>query len=342
MTTRGITLVVAVVAALIGVAALWLWRPRLAESMPFTQKQASSPSTSAAPSWSIVTAMAEYPQLSFKKMSREEATKISTARLLKDHSADWKVALNFYGKVVDENNQPVAGATAHMEWNTIGGTSTAQTISDGEGLFSLTGQHGKVLGVRVEKGGYYTVEGGAGNVSFEYADPSVSWWYEPDPNNPVIFHLRIKGEGAKLIRKSLDVPLNPNHPQNQVNLLQGFVRPGGVLTITSDESKFLPGNQPFPWTFSLRMSEGGLVETTDQFPFMAPTNGYTPTINLDMTNTDPSVWQDGVGKTYYFYLPSTDTYGRITINKIVGVPVVTVNYCYNLTPGNRVLEPASK
>jgi hypothetical protein len=286
-----------------------------------------------------------YQQLSLKTMSKDEALRIYLQKIHQDQSYDWKVALDFYGKVVDENNQPVPGASARLEWNTIavpGGTAYQRISSDGNGLFSLTGRCGKVLEVRVEKDGYYTVQGGKGALAFEYADPSSPYWYEPDPNSPVIFHLRKKGEGSKLFSKTLTVPLNNSHPQDRVNLMQGFIKPDGVLTITTDKSKFLPGNQPFPWTFGLSMSEGGLVETKEQFPFEAPTDGYTSTITLAMTNTDRSVWQSGVKKTYYFYLPSTNTYGRLTVDTSSSLPFVSLNYVYNLIPGNRVLEQAEK
>jgi hypothetical protein len=302
-----------------------------------------TPPTAIAPP-PVVTPLPEYPQLSLKKMSKDEATRIYIERLRKDPESEGKVDLNFYGKVVDENNQPVAGATAHMQWNTVGvpgGTAYGQAVSDGGGLFSLTQKHGKVLEVSVDKPGYYTVDGGAGGLAFEYADPSSPEYNEPDPNNPVIFHLRRKGEGAKLFSKSLDVPLSQNHPQDRVNLMQGFIKPDGVLTIASDTSKFLPGAQPFPWTVTLSMAEGGLIETSDQFPFMAPASGYTPTVTMDMTNLDRSIWRGSLTKTYYFYLPSTNTYGRMTVNASSSLPL-GLNYTYNPTPGSRVLEPATQ
>lgn len=346
MTKREIVLTIAIAVAVIGIAALWFWRPTpISEPVaptPVAQKPSALPPTPpAALAPPLPAPLSEYPQLSLKTMSMNEAQTIANRRLREDPAADWKVALNFYGKVVDENDQPVTGATVHYEWNTTwvpmsGGTAYADTFSDGAGLFSLTGQHGKILGVHIEKEGYYTDNGGHGDPSFEYANPSSPYWYEPDASNPVIFHLRRKGEGAKLFSKSLNI-----HSLDRVNLMQGFIKPDGVLTIATDFSKFLPGNQPFPWTASLSMAEGGLVETDDQFPFLAPTNGYTSTINFDMTNTDRSVWQDGVKKTYYFYLPSTNIYGRMTVTISSGLPV-GLSYVYNLTPGNRILEPASK
>ncbi len=284
----------------------------------------------------------EYPQLSLKTMSKAEALQIYVNRLRHDGQADWKIPMNFYGKVVDENNQPVSDAKVHFGWTTVGvpgNYAEAETSSNGEGLFSLTGQHGKELEVRVEKDGYYPVEHGNGILSFEFAQPAAANYYEPDSDNPVIFHLRKKGEGAKLFSKSLNVSLNNNHPQDRVNLMQGFIKSDGNLIIVADTSKFLPGAQPFPWTVTLNMTEGGLVETDSQFPFLAPTSGYISTVTMDMTNLDRSVWRGQMTKTYYFYLPSTNTYGRMTINASSSLPL-GLSYVYNLSPGGRVLEQA--
>jgi len=349
MTKREIILIVAIVIVVIGGVALVLWKLPSSPSVAEAAKSAVPPPHVPVPTQATApepdfTPSDEYPQLSLKTMSKDEALKIYLDRSRKDEKYDWKVALNFYGKVVDENNQPVVGANVHYSWNTAwvpGGSLFADTSSDGTGLFSLTGKRGKILEVTVSKEGYYPVEHGNGRLIFEYADPSSPEWYEPDPNSPVIFHLRRKGEGAKLFSKSFDVPLNQNHPQDRINLMQGFIKPDGVLTITSDTSKHVNGAEAFPWTVTLSMGEGGLVETDDQFPFMAPTSGYTSTVTMDMTNLDRSVWRGQMTKTYYFYLPSTNTYGRMTVNASSSLPL-GFSYAYNLAPGNRTLEPASK
>jgi len=38
--------------------------------------------------------------------------------------------------------------------------------------------------------------------------------------------------------------------------MEGFINPGGVLTITSDTSKYVNGAVAFPWTVTLSMAEG--------------------------------------------------------------------------------------
>ena len=61
-----------------------------------------------------------------KTMSQEEALQNYVDRFSKDPVWEGKVPLSFYGKVVDENNQPVAGASIRLQWNTtreLGGTA---------------------------------------------------------------------------------------------------------------------------------------------------------------------------------------------------------------------------
>jgi len=346
MTKREYFLFFAIFVVVVCLIAVWFGQSTPAEKTPKQPTATSSPPATQAssPPSALVDHMDDNLPLSLKSMSVDEATKIYLQRLKKDPDYDWKRPLNFYGKVIDENNQPVAGATAHFEWNTLDaqyGTAEGQALSDGEGRFSLTDKRGKVLEVHVEKDGYYSVDRGGSALPFEFAAPFSHDWYEADLNNPVIFHLRRKGEGANLFSKTLTIPVSRNHPQAQVNLMRGLVKPDGTLAITSDTSQFLPGAQAFPWTVELSMAEGGLLETDDQFPFLAPTSGYTSTVTIDMTNLDRSVWRGDVTKTFYFYLPSTNTYGRVTITASSSLSP-TLNDVYNLTPGSRVLEPENQ
>ena len=58
--------------------------------------------------------------------------------------------ISFYGKVVDEDGQPVSGATASFIWTDMSakGTSTVESVSDQQGLFLLDAVQGKRLQVR--------------------------------------------------------------------------------------------------------------------------------------------------------------------------------------------------
>jgi len=287
----------------------------------------------------ILNLFGTYPQISLTTMSRHEATELYVQRLNRDHGADWKVEINFFGKVLDENQQPVPGATANCEWNTLYGTSKSKVISNDAGLFSLTGERGKMLEVRVSKEGYYTADGGAGALAFEFANPAENDYYEPDSAHPVIFHLHKMGPGAALVSRRIDVTLDADHPSNKVNLMTGRIGTNGSLTVEADKPDYRKARGRFPWSITLSMSEGGLVETNAQFPFQAPESGYSAQVVMDLTNPDSPSWTNMLTKTYYFYLPSSKTYGRMTVDTLGASRHVAIDYSYNPVAGHRELEP---
>src|SRR5208282_1611522 len=116
-----------------------------------------------------------------------------------DPNYDWKQPINFYGRVVDESNAPVSGASVHFQWNDLSpkGTSDADVTSDNNGFFSLKERHGKYLFVTVSKEGYYS-SGNSRGSGFEYANP-YDGLFTPDVGNPIVFHLRKKGQCEPLI-----------------------------------------------------------------------------------------------------------------------------------------------
>jgi len=72
-----------------------------------------------------------------------------------DRLFDWQRPINFFGKVLDEQAQPIEGAQVHFVWNDISekGSSEVNTMSDAQGMFSLTGIKGKGLSVSITKKG---------------------------------------------------------------------------------------------------------------------------------------------------------------------------------------------
>src|SRR6267154_4684465 len=109
----------------------------------------------------------------------------------KEIERNWKAQLSapisFYGKVLDENYQPVAAAIVDFTWNDLPPesetarytgqsftpfaymhSSESQTTSDAQGLFSLVDKNGKGLSVTVSKAGYYPTA--SARQSFEFGD----------------------------------------------------------------------------------------------------------------------------------------------------------------------------
>ena len=208
--------------------------------------------------------------------------------------------INFYGKVLDENNQPISGVNVHFEWNKVDVTNlsptnqfetgSADTKSDAAGLFSLEGQRSDGLNVKTDKPDYYNVFS-SNTYSFNYASSSP---FVPDSQNPVVFRLKKKGVAEPLLTGEKLFGFKPDGTQYYINLLTGnkaTVRPDD-WDISVRFTRSRPnGDRKFDWSVALDTSGGGLIETNGQFAFIAPEIGYNP-ITVTENAADPS-WQGG-------------------------------------------------
>lgn len=136
-----------------------------------------------------------------------------------DFSFEWKVSINFFGKVVDENGNPVNGAKILFAWTDLSraGTSSKQSTSDEQGLFDLTGKTGKFLEVRVSKEGYYAYS--ENRFAFEYAAFFDENYHQPNAKTPVVFRLRKKGDIPQelIVRRAL-MGIKPNGEPHYIDL----------------------------------------------------------------------------------------------------------------------------
>jgi hypothetical protein len=257
-----------------------------------------------------------------------------------DPQYDWKQPINFYGLVVDQSNSVVTGASVHFTWNDISlkGTSDADTTSDGNGGFSLTGRRGKRLYVDVEKQGYYGRSG-----SYEYANP-FDGLFTPDPNRPVVFYLRKKGPGVDLIisHAPMSTFIRIAPPTNGSPVFLDFVSQNvgesGQIKIEGwkDHKDFKTAQNN--WGLRLTIPDGGFVENNDEFPFEAPDVDYQPVIEWHFTDGTTD-WQGGINKKYYIKYGNPPRYGKITVDTTAFSPGVLLEYAIN-PAGSRNLEPA--
>ena len=255
---------------------------------------------------------------------------------------DWRTPINFYGKVVDERGEPVAGANISFGWTDLSpeGYSRATTTSDANGLFFLEGRTGKHLSVAVSKEGYYT---SWSNVdSFFYAGENEN--FVPDRNAPVIFHLRKKGRGEHLIQK--DFPpgigqiwqLRSDGTAIELDLFKGTKVPVGTGQLRLEFWRDLSDKMAnrFDWKLRLSVPGGGLIETDEEFAFQAPKDGYQSSVAIEMPAAKQS-WRGEIRTKYYVRLPN-GTFGRIDIYLLAYNGVFTVHSAVNPT-GSRNLEP---
>src|ERR1022692_346220 len=275
-----------------------------------------------------------------------ELTRKFIEEMRNDPAYMFKVSIRFYGKVLDQDEMPVAGADVGFKWNRMNAINNemesgeAGAKTDGGGLFSLEEQKGGQLAVTVSKPGYYSL--GENRSMFEYAQPYSGNFYIPDPNYPVVFHLRKKGNGVALITSrsgtrddfGLSIPIDG--APIKVDLLQ---RNTGVGPLEISQLKPDPKlwKQASEWSFRMEIPDGGFVEYHEEFPFEAPETGYQPIMQLNFQNNQTN-WSDGVKSDYYIRFGNPPLYGRLHLETFIDEKGARLTYAIN-PDGKRNLEP---
>lgn len=253
--------------------------------------------------------------------------KIMLAREKLDPAWQGKMPIEFYGKVVDEKNQPVPDADIDFVWTDLSaeGTSKQKTKSDNNGLFALHGVLGKNLGVNVAKEGYYTAR--QKQYGFEYASFSDEQYYEPDATNPVIFHLRRKGDTEALLYKEKEIKIAVGTPVSVP------VYGGTAIRILLQSNQHPKKGR---WESQVSVQNGGLVPATEEFITEAPVNGYQAELTVNPQTPKPPTWELYQGGS--FYAKAGQNYGRLDIEMIPGNDWLRVTTWINPTAGSRNVE----
>lgn len=253
--------------------------------------------------------------------------------------ADWQAPIEFYGKVVDENTNLVAGASVTFKWvetPSEEGNRTSQTHSDAEGLFSLQNAKGPDLTVLVSKNGYYTSRSTPD--SFRYSLGNEK--FHANPQNPVIFSLRKKGQGVELItsengmRPNVWVRIPKDNTPVRVDLLEKKPSATGQLEISQIKPPFQGATN---WSFRMSIPDGGLIENQDEFQFAAPESGYQPTVEYDFAKGETN-WITQVSKQFYIAFGQPRKYGWLRIESNLAQETIFLTYAIN-PDGSRNLEP---
>jgi hypothetical protein len=216
-------------------------------------------------------------------------------------------SMNFYGKIIDQNNRPVEGVkvtagVGTFEGPTRSGGKYYYTVSDAEGRFSFTGIHGAGCGYTLKKEG----------CEFDQRLPCASRPkdFVPDTNKPVIFPIwKLRG-AEPLLRTEVYALLACDGTPKRLDPSTGR-RDSGDLIVTYTRTPLnVEQGQPFDGILTLEIPNGGLVETTDLYPYEAPAGGYQPSVTITMTAT-PRLWGEAQ-RSYYIF--DGKRYGRITLD----------------------------
>lgn len=229
-----------------------------------------------------------------------------------DRAFEWKMPINFYGRVIDEAGRAIAGATVRFSWTDASARGSSEKIetSDADGRFSLVGETGKRLSVRVAKDGFHS-SGGEGGQSFEYAAFFEDIYHRPNTSNPVTFQLIKKLDPEPIIARHLSQRTTYDEPSyfdvdRGMLVQQRTARAGLKFTFERSES---PQGQPFDWKWKVEGVNSALLEITDEFPQLAPEHGYVSNWESSEAASAPSFEQ--TGRTRFYVRTAANTYARV-------------------------------
>lgn len=236
------------------------------------------------------------------------------------------VPIDFYGKVVDQNGAPVAGvevkAAIRLMKEPLPGMIgdgfdylVASTASDG--TFSFLNRTGEFFGIdKIQKEGYL-VSATVHEKTYYYASDEKK--YRPNPSVPEVFKIWKQMGAEKLIEKNLKYKLTTEGRSYGLDLLNGAQAKADAIAdirVSMTAPSVIKPHVKYDWNFVLEAAEGGLIETSDDYMYLAPLDGYVSRIQVSFNASDAN-WSDNFRKRFYVMSRNGSVYARIEI--LVGV-----------------------
>lgn len=188
-----------------------------------------------------------------------------------DPKFQWKMPLEFYGKIVDQFSEPVAGGTVRIAWTAVDDSHATEILSNSEGLFQFTGVNGKGLDISVRKAGYLPTRNAGGG--FEYASFSDDMFHVPDIKNPVVFRLQKLIGAEPMLKFITNAEVDVGRSPVVLNVETGKLGADGDLSfsiLTGAKGQFGPD-----FTITITAVNGAaFVSSEEEFMSNAPEAGY--------------------------------------------------------------------
>lgn len=226
--------------------------------------------------------------------------------------------LDFYGRVIDQNGEPVAGCKVLgrtlliLGFDRSGGESH-YTETDTQGRFQFLGIRGASLTVTPGKPGY------------EYDSRIPPKWsddYKPDAAHPMVFTVwKLKGPEPMLhARVTRRLPYDEPSAAfcASFDLATGKIADSGQLHIAIIQSPVVVKRYSgdFTWKIVITVPGGSLVEATDLYKNMAPETGYQAAFSF-VQEKGGANWIGKFVKTFYVHTAKGE-YAKVTIDLTPG------------------------
>jgi hypothetical protein len=245
-------------------------------------------------------------------------------------------SLDLYGKVVDQNGNPVSGANVRGSIGlnvslTASGGEFHYTETDSQGLFSFLGIHGAGIGIWPQKEGYYY------NLKIPWRRPDD---YFPNANSPIVFTMWKLNGVAPLINSAIDAKIIPEGNVTVFEIATGNQSPLGdfKVTLSRDPLTVNKSRDQFNWYAKVEIVGGGIIAEADSYPYWAPDNGYQMFFEFS-TSTNDVDWRPYLDKTFYIK-NQQGQYGKMELHINSSVTPVRFKANFAINPsGSQNLEP---
>jgi hypothetical protein len=259
---------------------------------------------------------------------------------------DLNVPIDFWGKIVDQDGNPLSGAVIKIgirEWLVQSPVYPAakenrHIVQSGpDGVFSLQGGWGDVLGIdEVIKPGYLLSPKATREFNFKRGGKVA-------PTAPVVFKMWKTGPKQQLTEASKFFGIIPDNRWYTIDLMQGTKTEGesqdGDLHVRLIRPPQVAVKEKYGWSYELKVPNGGLLETDDEFMLLAPEAGYKKN-HLQQFNAEDKAWTYLLRDKRFFILTRGQIYGRFSMDvhaDYAGKAALDLKYAVN-PAGSRSLE----
>lgn len=255
------------------------------------------------------------------------AAKERMTAALRKRLQEGNVPIDFYGKVVDQNGAPVAGVEVkaairlmkeHLPGMIGDGFDYLVASTASDGTFSFLNRTGEFFGIdKIQKEGYLVSATVHEKTYYYYASDEKK--YRPNPSVPEVFKIWKQMGAEKLIEKNLKYKLTTEGRSYGLDLLNGAQAKADAIAdirVSMTAPSVIKPHVKYDWNFVLEAAEGGLIETSDDYMYLAPLDGYVSRIQVSFNASDAN-WSDNFRKRFYVMSRNGSVYARIEI--LVGV-----------------------
>jgi len=249
--------------------------------------------------------------------------------------------IEFWGITLDESGKPLG--SVQIQWGT-----------DEDGHFDMAvNKHGKSGRLQSDEDGKFYINAGSGSVlgldsmvkegyilskcEKEFGYANVQKIYKPDKNNPQQFIFTQIEKLPTLIHYKRKYTLKWDQKAISYDLMNGNISMTGDLIITAS-IKNANISSDYDWTFSARVKDGGVLQTSAFLTTIAPNKDYEPIWECGAQHERLS----GRDRNYLFIRTADGKYGLLHLSifrdSSQNVKRFDIEAWLNQESGNRILE----